>query len=62
MFYCILMSFFQDCVWQIQNQFPCSFEYSDRFLILLSDESYASNYGTFLGDSEAERKSLRVQK
>ena len=46
---------FLDCVWQIWNQFPCSFEYNEKFLMFLSDNAYSSNYGTFLADSEYER-------
>lgn len=46
---------FLDCVWQILRQFPCSFEFSESFLVLLFEHAYASQFGTFLGNSEAER-------
>ncbi|XP_043918708.1 myotubularin-related protein 9 [Protopterus annectens] len=46
---------FLDCVWQIQRQFPCSFEFNELFLIMLFEHSYASQFGTYLGNNEAER-------
>lgn len=46
---------FLDCVWQILRQFPCSFEFSESFLVLLFEHAYASQFGTFLGNSTAER-------
>ena len=52
---------FLDCVWQIYHQFPCSFEFTERFLLLVADEVYASNFGTFLCDSECERALLGVK-
>ncbi len=52
---------FLDCVRQIHSQFPCSFEFTEKFLIFLSDEAYASNFGTFLCDCEQERKMLKVE-
>nr|CAD7413434.1 unnamed protein product [Timema poppensis] len=38
---------FLDCVQQIHQQFPCSFEFSTSFLILLHEHSYYSQYGKF---------------
>lgn len=46
---------FLDCVWQILRQFPCSFEFNCHFLIMLFEHSYASQFGTFLGNNENER-------
>ncbi|KAK7605354.1 hypothetical protein V9T40_007212 [Parthenolecanium corni] len=51
---------FLDCVWQIQNQFICSFEFSPSLLYLLFEHSYASEYGTFLGNCEADRDMLEL--
>ncbi len=36
---------FLDCVWQIHNQFPCSFEFNESFLVTLADHAYFSDYG-----------------
>ncbi|KAF3702791.1 Myotubularin-related protein 9 [Channa argus] len=49
---------FLDCVWQILRQFPCSFEFSESFLVMLFEHAYASQFGTFLGNSAAERAKL----
>ncbi|KAG7304329.1 hypothetical protein JYU34_011268 [Plutella xylostella] len=49
-----------DCIRQFLEQFPCSFEYRQCYLIDLFEHSYASQYGTFLGDCEQERESLSV--
>lgn len=37
---------------QLLVQFPLSFEYTEEFLILLFEHSYASEFGSFLGDNE----------
>ncbi|KAJ0181328.1 hypothetical protein K1T71_003413 [Dendrolimus kikuchii] len=47
---------FLDCVRQFLEQFPCSFEYRQSFLITLFEHSYASQFGTFLCDNEQERE------
>lgn len=46
---------FLDCVWQLMEQYACSFEFNEEFLILLIDHSYASEFGTFLGNCTKER-------
>ena len=53
---------FLDCVFQIYSQFPCSFEFTEKLLVVLADHSLASNFGTFLCDCEAEREQLGVRK
>lgn len=49
---------FLDCVFQLYNQFPCSFEFDSYLLITLFEHSYFSQYGTFIADSECERMEL----
>ncbi|KAL4705246.1 hypothetical protein ACJJTC_010265 [Scirpophaga incertulas] len=51
---------FLDCVRQFLEQFPCSFEYRQSFLITLFEHAYASQFGTFLCDNEQERESRGV--
>ncbi|XP_023655830.1 myotubularin-related protein 9 [Paramormyrops kingsleyae] len=51
---------FLDCVWQILHQFPCSFQFNEHFLVLLFEHAYASQFGTFLGNSPAERVKLKL--
>ncbi|XP_053316921.1 myotubularin-related protein 9 [Spea bombifrons] len=52
---------FLDCVWQILRQFPCSFEFNERFLVALFEHAYASQFGTFLGNNECERSKLKLR-
>lgn len=51
---------FLDCLYQLHYQFQFSFEYTVELLIELYYHAYCSDYGTFLGDSEAERINLRL--
>ncbi|EFO20414.2 hypothetical protein LOAG_08075 [Loa loa] len=51
---------FLDCVWQVYQQFPCSFEFTEEFLIFLFEHAYASEFGSFLGNSEKERHDLKL--
>jgi myotubularin-related protein 9 len=46
---------FLDAVFQIYTQFPYSFEFTDRILVVLADHSFSSAFGTFLSDNEKER-------
>ncbi|GMF14665.1 unnamed protein product [Phytophthora fragariaefolia] len=46
---------FVDAVWQLMRQFPCSFEFNERYLIALLDEVYNKRSGTFLHDCEEAR-------
>lgn len=50
-----LFLLFLDCVWQLSRQFPFSLEFSERLLLTLFDNAYASVYGTFLCNNEKER-------
>lgn len=52
---------FLDCVWQIYQQFPCSFEFNDRFLITLFEHAYSSQFGTFLCNNECERVAAKLK-
>ncbi|XP_077539573.1 myotubularin-related protein 9 isoform X2 [Haemaphysalis longicornis] len=51
---------FLDCVFQIHQQFACSFEFNEQFLIMLFEHSYCSSFGTFLANSMKERKELKL--
>lgn len=51
---------FLDCVYQLHYQFPFSFEFGTQMLVLLFEHSFFSSYGTFLGDSERERESIKL--
>ncbi|PSN38099.1 Myotubularin-related protein 3 [Blattella germanica] len=49
-----------DCVHQLLNQFPCSFEFSQAYLVKLAQHTYSNLFGTFLCNSTQERTSLKV--
>ncbi|KAJ6634790.1 Myotubularin-related protein 9 [Pseudolycoriella hygida] len=51
---------FLDCVHQLHSQFPCSFEFGTNLLTILFEHSFASQYGTFLGDNERDREALNL--
>ena len=51
-----------DAVWQLTAQFPCSFEFNESFLIEIAEEAYACVYGTFLLNSEMERKEAELRR
>lgn len=52
---------FLDAVHQVMHQYPCSFEFNDKLLQKLFENTYSSNYGTFLGDGEYDRMTHRVR-
>lgn len=52
---------FLDSVYQVMQQYPCSFEFNDKLLQMLFENAYSSKYGTFLGNSECDRVTYRVQ-
>lgn len=44
-----------DCVWQLLTQFPSSFQFNERYLIIILDHLYSCRFGTFLYNSERMR-------
>ncbi|XP_077983643.1 phosphatidylinositol-3,5-bisphosphate 3-phosphatase MTMR6-like [Glandiceps talaboti] len=46
---------FLDSVWQLTQQYPCAFQFNERFLLTLHDHVYSCQFGTFLGNNEKER-------
>ena len=53
---------FVDCVWQVTNQFPNAFEFNEDFLMIVLDHLYSCLFGTFLYNSDKERKQNDVRK
>ncbi len=51
---------FLECVWQISQQFPCAFEFNEKFLIKLHEHAYSCQFGTFIGNCHKDRVDLRV--
>ena len=52
---------FMDCVFQMIQQFPTSFEYNEKFLIAVCDAVFSNVFGNFLGDSDKERKKFNSE-
>lgn len=46
---------FLDCVWQLLQQFPAEFEFSEFFLLALHDSVRVPDTLTFLRDTPWER-------
>lgn len=46
---------FLDCVWQLLQQFPAEFEFSEFFLLALHDSVRVPDTLTFLRDNSWER-------
>lgn len=49
---------FLECTWQVSQQFPRAFEFNELFLVQIYDCLVSSQFGTFLGNCEKERKEL----
>ncbi|KAK6033768.1 hypothetical protein OSTOST_00070, partial [Ostertagia ostertagi] len=52
---------FLDAVYQIIAQYPLSFEFGEEFLVFLFEHAYASEFGSFLGNSEMMKEELGVK-
>jgi len=50
---------FLDCIYQLWIQNPTQFEFNDDFLVQLNTHVYSSQFGTFLFNSEYERRVFR---
>ncbi|ROI16005.1 Myotubularin-related protein 7 [Anabarilius grahami] len=56
-----VMDQFLECVWQLMQQFPCAFEFNERFLIQLHTHIYSCQYGNFIGNCQKERRDIKLQ-
>lgn len=52
---CPLFMLFLDCVWQMMNQYPASFEFTETYLTVLSDSMWIPLFSTFLFNSPKQR-------
>lgn len=52
---------FLDCVWQLIRQYPTSFEFNQEFLIFIAEHTYVSEFGSFLGNNEREKREHKVK-
>ncbi|MBN3319777.1 MTMR8 protein, partial [Atractosteus spatula] len=52
---------FIECLWQLMEQFPCAFEFNERYLIEIHDHVYSCQFGNFIGNCQKEREDLKLQ-
>lgn len=50
---------FIDATYQLYNQFPYMFQFNEQYLILLHDHVHSCQHGTFVGNCEKERLTLK---
>ncbi|CAF99594.1 unnamed protein product, partial [Tetraodon nigroviridis] len=50
-----LFVLFLDCVWQMMNQYPAAFEFTETYLTVLSDSMWIPLFSTFLFNSPKQR-------
>ncbi|GAA5854295.1 hypothetical protein JCM8547_001769 [Rhodosporidiobolus lusitaniae] len=58
---CPVFQQFLDCIYQLQRQFPDRFEYNEQLLQHLVRETYGGSSGTFLLNSEKDRREKRAR-
>lgn len=51
---------FLDTVWQVMQQFPHSFEFTEDLLITIIENVHSSRFGTFLFNNEKEREEANL--
>ncbi|XP_073497160.1 phosphatidylinositol-3,5-bisphosphate 3-phosphatase MTMR8 isoform X1 [Phyllobates terribilis] len=51
---------FLECVWHLMEQFPCAFEFSEKYLLEIHDHVYSCQFGNFIGNSQKEREELKI--
>uniref|UniRef100_A0A673NI67 Myotubularin-related protein 6-like n=1 Tax=Sinocyclocheilus rhinocerous TaxID=307959 RepID=A0A673NI67_9TELE len=52
---------FLECVWQLTEQFPQAFEFSEWFLIQIHEHVHSCQFGNFLGNSQRQREVLQLK-
>ncbi|KAJ8279308.1 hypothetical protein COCON_G00063740 [Conger conger] len=52
---------FLESVWQLSEQFPQAFEFSEWFLIQIHEHVHSCQFGNFLGNSQRQREELQVK-
>eukprot|EP00054_Salpingoeca_dolichothecata_P022605 m.148562 g.148562 ORF g.148562 m.148562 type:complete len:243 (-) comp24393_c0_seq4:166-894(-) len=50
-----VFTLFLDCVWQLLQQYPCEFEFTEKYLVVIFEHSQRCEYGTFMFNCHSER-------
>jgi myotubularin-related protein 1/2 len=51
---------FLDATWQVMQQFPWAFEFTEDLLLVICEHIYSGRFGTFLLNSEKEREDNKL--
>ncbi|XP_053555197.1 myotubularin-related protein 8 [Bombina bombina] len=51
---------FVECLWHLMEQFPCAFQFNERYLLEIHDHVFSCQFGNFIGNSQKEREDLRI--
>ncbi|KAG5268091.1 hypothetical protein AALO_G00208150 [Alosa alosa] len=52
---------FLECVWQLMEQFPQAFQFSEWFLIQIHEHVHSCQFGNFLGNCQRQREDLHLK-
>ncbi|XP_043918346.1 myotubularin-related protein 7 [Protopterus annectens] len=52
---------FLECTWQLMEQFPCAFEFNERFLLHVQHHVYSCQFGNFICNNQKESKEMSIQ-
>ncbi|XP_078067488.1 phosphatidylinositol-3,5-bisphosphate 3-phosphatase MTMR8 isoform X1 [Mustelus asterias] len=52
---------FLECTWHLMEQFPCAFEFNERYLLEIHDHVFSCQFGNFIGNCQKERQELKFQ-
>ncbi|XP_067903498.1 myotubularin-related protein 8 [Heterodontus francisci] len=52
---------FIECIWHLMEQFPCAFEFNEKYLLEIHDHVFSCQFGNFIGNCHKERQELKLQ-
>ncbi|XP_005994997.1 myotubularin-related protein 8 [Latimeria chalumnae] len=53
---------FIECIWQLMEQFPCAFEFNEKYLLEIHDHAFSCQFGNFIGNCHKEREDMKICK
>uniref|UniRef100_A0A4W5LRL6 Myotubularin related protein 8 n=1 Tax=Hucho hucho TaxID=62062 RepID=A0A4W5LRL6_9TELE len=51
---------FIECLWNLMEQYPCGFEYNEKYLLEIHNHVYSCQFGNFIGNCQREREEMRL--
>ncbi|XP_042196613.1 myotubularin-related protein 8 [Callorhinchus milii] len=52
---------FIEGVWHLMEQFPCAFEFNEKYLLEIHDHVFSCQFGNFIGNCRKERQDIKIQ-